>query len=151
MTTLIEALQTLQDNGVRTIDVYFAVVINEGDIAWSMDVMCDPVNDMAKLPWTWTIYSLDEVKQIIGEDRAFVCDYWDIIVDVPFSDQVVCPAIDNWLRVNNIKLKTRLIDINDAVGSGYIKEMREMYLDELRETCLVGMSVTSLSDLLQDD
>ena len=151
MTTLIEALQTLQDNGVRTIDVYFAEIINDGDTTWSVDVMCDAVNDMAKLPWTWTIYSLDEVKQILGEDRVFVCDNWDIIVDVPFSDQVVCPAIDEWLLVNDIKLKTRLIDINDAVGSGYIKEMREMCLDELRETCSDGMSVTSLSDLLQDD
>ena len=151
MTTLIEALQILQDNGTHTIDVYFAEIINDGDTAWSVDVMCDAVNEMAKLPWTWTIYSLDEVKQILGEDRVFVCDNWDIIVDVPFSDQVVCPAIDEWLLVNDIKLKTRLIDINDAVGSGYIKEMREMCLDELRETCSDGMSVTSLSDLLQDD
>ena len=143
MTTLIEALQTLQDNGVRTIDVYFAEIVNDGDTTWSVDVMCDVVNEMAKLPWTWTIYSSDEVKQILEEDRVFVCDNWDIIVDVPFSDQVVCPAIDEWLRVNNINLKTRLIDINDAAGSGYIKEMREMCLDD--------MSVTSLSDLLQDD
>jgi len=143
MTTLIEALQILQDNGTHTIDVYFAEIINDGDTAWSMDVMCDPVNDMAKLPWTWTIYSLEEVKQIIGEDRAFVCDNWDIIVDVPFSEQVICSAIDEWLLVNNIKMKTRLVDINDAAGSGYIKDVRETFLD--------GISGTPLSELLQDD
>ena len=143
MTTLTEALQILQSHGVRIIDVYFAEIVNDSDTTWSVDVICDAVNEMAKLPWTWTIYSLDEVKQVLGEDRVFVCDNWDIIVDVPFSDQVVCPAIDEWLLVNDIKLKTRLIDINDAVGSGYIKEILEM--------CSNGMSVTSLSDLLQDD
>ena len=143
LTTLIEALQTLQDNGIHTIDMYFAEIINDGDTAWSVDVMCDAVNEMAKLPWTWTIYSLDEVKQVLGEDRVFVCDSWDIIVDVPFFEQVVCSAIDEWLLVNNIKMKTRLVDINDAAGSGYIKDVRETFLD--------GISGTPLSELLQDD
>ena len=55
MTTITEALQLMYDTGVRQIDIYYAELISDGETGWSVDVMCDPINDICESSWTWTI------------------------------------------------------------------------------------------------
>jgi len=119
----------MQDSGVRTIDVYHAEMINDGELAWSVDAMCDEVNVLAESSWTWTIYSLAEVGKILEEDSIFVSDDWEIITNKPFSDNAICAAIGEWLLVHEISMQVRMIDADDAVGSGYVKRLREIDLD----------------------
>lgn len=127
---LIEAMQSLQDSGHRILDIYYAELISDGEDVWSIDVMSDEVNNLSDSSWTFTIYSLAEFKNILAEDHYYVSDNWEIITDRPFSDDVVCAAVDEWLLANNIAMTTRMIDVDDAAGSGYIKSLRELDLDE---------------------
>ena len=129
MANMIEALQSLEDKGVRILDIYFAELIHDGELVWSADVMNDDVNNLCESSWSWTVYSLAEFINILDEDHYFVCADWEIITDNMFSDEVICVAIDEWLLSNNIAMTTRMIDVDDAVGSGYIKSLREMDLE----------------------
>jgi len=126
---LIESLQLLQDKGVKILDIYYAELIVEGESVWSVDVMSDEVNNLSDSSWTFTIYSLLEFENILKEDHYYVCDSWEIITDRPFSTDVVCAAVDEWLLSNNITMTTRMIELDDAVGSGYVKSLREMDLE----------------------
>lgn len=47
------------------------------------------------------------------------------MVDEPFSDEVVCKAIEEWLRGRGYKFGVRMISLEQARGSGLVKELRE--------------------------
>ena len=54
----------------------------------------------------------------------YLCSNWEIIVDKPFSDDVICKAINIWLNSNHINIKVEMIDIKDTEGSGYVKDLK---------------------------
>jgi hypothetical protein len=128
MITIIEALDILRNDGVDSLDIYFAELIEDGATEWSVDVLCDPINDLAMCSWTWTISSLSEVKKMLEDDDYFVCADWEIITNRQFSNDVVSAAIEEWLISNAFDMTTRVIDIDDATGSGYVRELRNMDL-----------------------
>jgi len=130
MTTIKEALQLMYDAGVRQIDIYFAELVNDGETNFSVDVMCDPINDMCESSWVWTVMSTKVFIRIIEEDKFFVPASWEIITDCPFSEDVVGEAVYEWVLANKLDVCVRVVDMDDAVGSGYIKRLREMNLEK---------------------
>lgn len=129
MYTILEALGELQEDGVDVLDIYFAELLDDGATMWSADVLCDPINDLTMHSWTWTIRSLAEVEKIFEDDDYFVCEDWEIITNKPFSNKIVSDAINEWLTSNTVDMTTRVINIDDAVGSGYVRELRNMDLE----------------------
>ena len=129
MTTMIEALELLRSYGNKTLDIYFAEMIDEDTTDYIIDVMCDEINNITGDNWTWEIWSLDEMKKFFDDDEFFVCDGYDILTDKPFSDDVVRVAVTNWLLANGFDMTVRVIDVDDAAGSGYVRELRNMDLE----------------------
>ena len=102
---------------------------------WSVDVMCDHLNNACKpMSWTWTVTSVEENRAYQKEykDNTPPPDY-EIIVDEPFSDDVVCKAIHIWLSENGLdecNFNVVMIDLKDAAPySGYIKYLMNRDLD----------------------
>lgn len=130
MTTIIEALDILRSAGVKTLEIYFAEMISDGETEFSIDVMCDPINDICQSSWTWTVSSFKFIESELEDDDFFVGADWEILTNRAFSDEVVSGAIDEWLLSNSVDMTTRMIDIDDATGSGYIKQLRELDLED---------------------
>lgn len=117
-----DALYILWEAGKETLDIYFAEDISPGDESWFTDVMQDDINEIANSNWTWTVMSKKEFEK--ENEEGEIVD-WEIIVDKPFSDMVVKDAIQNWLKERGYKFNVNLISLEEAKGSGYIKNLRE--------------------------
>ena len=143
--TIKDALEILHTNGTRSIDIYYAELINDGETDWSVDAMCDPINDITEHSWTWTITSLSEMERMLDDDKYFVCADWEIITNEPFSADVVRGAIKEWMFVDGFDVGVRVIDVDDAAGSGYVKRLRDMYIEHRIE------DATPLKDLRAQD
>jgi hypothetical protein len=48
-----------------------------------------------------------------------------VVVEEPFSDEVVCKAVEKWLRGRGYEFGVRMIELEQARGSGLIKELRD--------------------------
>jgi len=129
MTTITEALELMQSAGTKVLDIYFAEMLADGDTEYSVDVICDPVNDLTMQSWTWTISSFKTIEEMMKDDEYFICADWEIITDKPFTNDVVSGAIDEWLLSSGFDMTTRVIDIDDAAGSGYVRKLRDMDLE----------------------
>lgn len=129
MTTIVEAVQDMYDAGIRSIDIYYAELISDGETEWSVDVMCDPINDICESSWTWTVESGELFMEVIKEDGYFIPEDWIIVTGYPFSEDVVHDAISDWLVANELVMQVRVIDIDDATGSGYVRALRDMDLE----------------------
>ena len=130
MITIVEAVRSLQNAGVDTLQIYFAELVDDGETDFSIDVMCDPINDMCESSWTWTVESIESFIKILEEDEYFISDVWEIVTIHPFSEDVVHDAISEWLLVNGLSIQVRVIDIDDAAGSEYVRELRKMDFEE---------------------
>jgi len=117
-----EALDELWKEGHETIDIYYPEDIGTGEESWSVDVFQDEVNERCGLNWTWTVISRKELEKE-GEKEDELPE-WDIVVDEPFSDRVVCDAIEKWLRNRRHEFGVRMIPMEQARGSGLVKELR---------------------------
>ena len=149
MYTILEALCELHEDGVDVLDIYFAELIYEDAAEWSADVLCDPINNLTMQSWTWTISSLTEVEKMLEDEDYFVCADWEIITNKPFSNEIVGNAINEWLISNAIDMTTRVIDIDDAAGSGYVRQLRNMDLGwEIDNSTPLA---TSVDPLIEDE
>jgi hypothetical protein len=118
-----EVLADLWKNGFVTLDIYYAEEIGQGEESWFVDVFQDELNDSCNLNWTWTVITRRELEKE-GEKEDELPE-WEIVVDDPFSDAVVCKAVEKWLRDRNYEFGVRMIPFDQAKGSGLIKKLRE--------------------------
>lgn len=127
MENAIKELEEMEELGIETLVIYYAEDIKEGSEKWSVDVMQDDLNNLCETGWTWTVMSFSEFKCILndGTELAYNCSDWEIIVNKPFYDNVICDAINQWLDTNDINIKVEMIDVKDAKGSGYVKDLKE--------------------------
>ena len=131
MEKVIKELEKMEKYGIKTLVIYYAEDIKEGSDKWSIDVMQDDLCDLCEMGWAWTVMSFSEFKCLLygDDDLIYVCNDWEIVVDKLFSDEVICNAINAWLNINGIKIKVEMIDIKDASGSGYVKDLKERMSD----------------------
>lgn len=127
MENVIKELEKMEKDGVETLEIYYAEEIEEGSENWSVDVMNDELNNLCDMQWTWTILYIDEVLDVLNdlEWEPYICNDWEIIVNKPFSEEIVVKCIETWLNYYNINIKVKIIDIKDAEGSGYIKTLKD--------------------------
>lgn len=131
---MIKELKNMAKEGITDIEIYYAEDMTDNVTdKWSVDVMQNRVSDVCSLSWVWTVLSTEEDKAYHEEydDITLPADY-DIIVDQPFSDQVVCDAIQTWLlkNVGDYVFNVVMIDLKDAAPySGYVKSLMNRDLD----------------------
>ncbi len=121
---MMEALDMLWKEGHEILDIYYPEDISTGEESWSVDVYQDELNERCHLNWTWTVISRKELeKEGEKEDES---PEWEIVVDEPFSDRVVCDAIEKWLRDRRYEFGVKMIPLEQARGSGMVKELRAL-------------------------
>lgn len=119
---MIKTLDNLWGAGHEILDIYYPEDIKHGDELWSVDVYQDEINEQCHLNWTWTVISR---KQIETEgEREDHLPEWSIVIDAPFSEDAIKDVIEKWLRERGHSFTIRLITINEAKGSGLLKEIR---------------------------
>ncbi len=114
------ALAELREKGHEILDVYYPEEMHQGEESWSVDVYQDELNERCGLNWTWTVISNKELERE-GENEEELPE-WEIVVDEPFSDEVVSKAIEKWLRGEGYEFGVRLIELEQARGSGLVSK-----------------------------
>jgi len=130
--SMLKELQLMVDCGITELEIYYGEIIEDEEY-WSIDVMQDYINNACNTSWTWTVMSILEDEEYRKEynDNDQLSDY-EIVVDAKFSDDVVCEAIAAWLTRHGITgLTPKMMDLEDVEGSGYIRDLMEMDMDEL--------------------
>jgi len=118
-----KALQELQEEGHELLDIYYAEEMSPGEESWSVDVYQDELNERCRLNWTWTVISKKQLEE--EDEKEAELPEWDVVVEELFSDEVVCKTIEKWLRGRGYEFGVRMIALEQARGSGLIKELRE--------------------------
>lgn len=118
-----EALDKLWNEGMETLDIYYAEDISPGEEKWYVDVYQDEINELCHSNWTWTVINHKDLDQE-GEKEDEMPE-WEILVDGPFLEEAVKGAVERWLKERGYKFKVRMIPVEEAKGSGIIKDLRE--------------------------
>jgi len=132
------ALAELWEEGHEILDIYYPEDMSQGEENWSVDVYQDELNERCGLNWTWTVISKRELETEGDEEDEL--PEWEVVVEEPFSDEVVCKAIEKWLRGRGYEFGVRMIELEQARGSGLIKRLRERG-EELERGEAVSMEV----------
>jgi hypothetical protein len=127
-----KALNKLWNEGQEILDIYYPEDIDQGEELWSVDVYQDELNERCHLNWTWTVISKKQLE--LDSEKEDHQPGWVIVMDAPFSDEVVREAIEKWLRDNGYKFEVRMISFEEAKGSGMVKKLREMVEIKKEET-----------------
>ena len=122
---MLSALLDLKMKNVDALKIYYLEDMTNPTDEWAVDVMQDDLNDACKLNWTWEVFNIDYLKFMLKEDPILCCSYYEIIVDAPFSDEVVCESVRNWLMNKGFDFEVEMIEPKDARGSGIYKDLIE--------------------------
>jgi len=129
---MMKALNELWQEGHGILDIYYAEEMKEGEEVWSVDVYQDEINEHCQLNWTWTVISKKELE-INGEKEDDLPE-WNIVVEEPFSDEVVSKSIERWLRDRGYEFGIRMIPLEKARGSGMIRNLQQRAEGKKKET-----------------
>jgi|GEM_PF-819811 len=121
---MIKALNELWGEGYEILDIYYPEEMGSGEVEWSVDVYQDEINERCHLNWTWTVLSKKQLE--IDAEKEDNLPEWVIVVDEPFSDEVVCQAVEKWLRDRGYEFGVKMISPEEARGSGLIKKLKQM-------------------------
>lgn len=124
---MMKVLDELWEEGHEILDIYYPEEIGLGEEEWSVDVYQDEINERCHLNWTWTVMSKRRLE-IDGERKGDLAD-WVVVVEEPFSDEVVCKAVGGWLRDRGYKFRIKMVSLEQARGSGLIKKLRQMDIE----------------------
>ena len=118
--------------------IYYPEEMSQGEESWSVDIYQDEFNERCRLNWTWTVINKKELE-MEGEKEEELPE-WEVVVEEPFSDEVVCKAIEKWLRGRGYEFGVRIIPLEQARGSGLDKKLRE-WEEESEEGETVPMEI----------
>lgn len=120
-----EGLRQLWISGVRVLNVYWLEANDHGETCWWADVCEDAVNTLCKTRWVWTVVSKEFVASHDYIEPARESGEWELIVDVPFGDDVVKVAIEKWLGDRGFGFEVNVIDPAGTIEEKRISEMVE--------------------------
>jgi hypothetical protein len=126
-----EGLDELREEGKEIMDIYYAEEMSLGEEEWSVDVYQDELNERyqdelnerCRLNWTWTVMNKKQLER--DSEKEDELPEWMVVVEEPFSDEVVCRAVEKWLSGRGYEFGVRMIELEHARGSGLIKELRD--------------------------
>ena len=140
------ALDELWKEGHEIIDIYYAEEMKPGEESWSVDVYQDELNERCGLNWTWTVESKKQLET--DGDKEEELTEWVVVVEEPFSGEVVCKAIEKWLRDRRYEFCVRKVSVVHARGSGLIKELKER---EAKSEKMEGVSMERLEREMEEE
>ena len=135
-----DALDELQDGSQEILDIYYPEQISPGEEVWSVDVYQDQVNERCHLNWTWTVISKKQLE--MDKEKEDCLPEWVIVVEEPFSDEVVCKAIKKWLQDRGYEFGVKMISFNQAKGSGLIKKLKKIDIEKEKREAIPAEKAT---------
>lgn len=137
---MIRELKKMAEEGITDIEIYYAEDMIDIGPEWAIDVMHNRINNACKLSWCWTVISLDEdlAYRMESADETPPEEY-EIIIDEPFSIDILCEAIYIWLHDNGLddyNFNVVVIDLKaGAPYSGYLRGLMNRDIDaEIRNS-----------------
>ena len=124
---MLKVLDEIWEEGHEVLDIYYPEEISPGVAEWSVDVYQDELNERCRLNWTWTLMSKKQME--IEGEREDELPEWVIVVEEPFSDEVVCKSTERWLRGKGYEFGVRLVSLEQARGSGLVKKLRQVNIE----------------------
>lgn len=128
---MMKTLEELWQEGHEILDIYYPEEMRSGEEVWSVDVYQDEINERCQLNWTWTVISKKQLE-MDGEKEDELPE-WNIAVEEPFSDEVVSKAVQRWLRDRGYQFGIKMIPLEQARGSGMIRNLRDRVEGEKKE------------------
>lgn len=131
---MIQELRKMGEEGIVNIEIYYAEDMTNIGPKWSIDVMQNRINNACKLSWCWTVISLDEdtAYRTESEDDSPLEEY-EIVIDEPFSNDILCEAIYIWLHdvgLDDYNFNIEIVDLKSgAPYSGYLKSLMNRDID----------------------
>lgn len=142
---LMKALDELREEGREILHIYYPEEMDAGKAEWLVDVYQDEINERCQLNWTWTVMSKEQLD--MDGDKEDELPDWAVVVEDPFSDQVVCSAIERWLQQKGYKFGVRLVSIGETKGSGLVKKLKQMDIEaEKRDALPMEEALKKLTD-----
>jgi hypothetical protein len=129
-----KALDELWKEGREVLDIYYPEEIRPSEEKWSVDVYQDEINERCHLNWTWTVLSKKQLE--IDAEKEDELPEWVIVVDDPFSDEVVWHAVEKWLRDRGYEFGVKMISLEEARGSGMIKKLKQMDIESEKRAAI---------------
>jgi hypothetical protein len=109
-----EALVELWEQGMDVLPISYSGQVNPGERRWSVDVNQDEINERCKLDRTWTVMSKEQLDLDGGKEDDL--PEWILVVDRPFSDEIVCEEIKRWVQLPRHKFEVRIISLEEDMG-----------------------------------
>lgn len=120
---LLEALDKLQEDGRETLEIYYLEEVSEGEEEWAVDILQDELNKRCDTNWTWTVITRKQLEAEDTEEEEL--PEWNIVVEEPFSEEVVAKAVKKWLWGRRYDFEIKMIAPEEAKGSGILEKLRE--------------------------
>lgn len=138
-----KVLKKLWEEGRQVLDIYYPEEIYPGEEEWAIDVYQDEINERCHLNWTWTVLSKKQLEK--DNEKEENLPDWVIVVDEPFSEDVVCKALGKWMGDRKYKFGVRMISLDETKGSGLIRKLRQMNI-EAEKKGAVPMDIITKED-----
>ena len=165
MMDLSTGLKQLWNDGIRELNIYWLESNEEGDGCWWCDVINDNLCDLCKTSWAWTVMSRAERENEERHDLTMEEEEdWFIIVDEEkFSDDLVGDQIKGWLRDRGFKFEVEVIDSAGTKGEkqmldaieGYEvnnDDEKQIYINELQNRAsLIGVAIALSKGYTEED
>ena len=116
MDLIMRGLEKLRDDGKKTLDIYWLEENEEGDPYWWVDVINDDLCVLCRMNWVWTIMSRAEYDNELREADGEDIDWFIIVDEGGFSDDLVHDVVRQWLRDRGFEFDVRVIDSTGTRG-----------------------------------
>ena len=107
---IIRGLEQLQDDGKKTLDIYWLEENEDGDPHWWVDVINDDLCVLCAMNWAWTIMSKKEYENELRETDDEDIGWFIVVEGGGFSDDLVHDVVRKWLWDQGFKFDVRVID-----------------------------------------
>ena len=94
--------------------ISYSEQVKPGERRWSVDVNQDEINKRCGLNRTWIVMSKEQLDLDGGKEDDL--PEWILVVDMPFSDEIVCEEIKRWVRLPRHKFEVRIIPLEEDMG-----------------------------------
>jgi len=138
-------LDELWDEGQEILDIYYPEQMSSGEERWAVDVYQDEVNERCHLNWTWTVISKKQLE--MDKEKEDYLPEWTIVVEEPFSDGLICKAIEKWFQDRGYEFGVKMVSLDQAKGSGLIKKLKKIDIEkEKREAIPMEKAAEELDE-----
>ena len=107
---IMQRLEQLQDDGIKTLDIYWLEENEEGDPYWWVDVINDDLCVLCAMNWVWTVMSRAEYENELREEDEEDVDWFIVVEEGGFSDDLIHDVVRKWLRDRGFGFDVRVID-----------------------------------------